>query len=110
MLTDKESITSALEKNQVTVKFGDVEVGGTYPIYGMITKFIDDRPGRVVAELNYGQIVAEFAIPDKASIERLKERAFDPGIFVATVDQKSPQVRVSCSTVIFGSKLSEYAA
>lgn len=109
MLTDKESITSALEKNQVTVKCGDVEVGQSYPLYGMITKFIDERPGQVVAELNYGQIVAEFAIPDKAAVERLKARAFDPGIFVATVEQKSPQVRVSCQTVIFGTK-SEYSA
>jgi hypothetical protein len=109
MLNDTASIKQALQDNKATVKYGDVEVGQSYPLYGMITKFIDDRPGRVVAELNYGQIVAEFAIPDKAAIERLKARAFDPGIFVATVDQKSPQVRVSCSTVIFGTK-SEYSA
>ena len=109
MLNDSESITQALQDNKVTVKSGDVEVGRSYPLYGMMTNFIDERPGRVVAELNHGQIVAEFAIFDKAAIERLKSRAFDPGIFVATVEQKFPQVRVSCSTVIFGTK-SEFSA
>jgi hypothetical protein len=104
MLNDSECIKQALQDNEITVQYGDVEVGQSYPLYGMITKFIDERPGRVVAELNHGQIVAEFKIFDKAAIERLKSRAFDPGIFVATVEQKFPQIRVSCSTVIFGTK------
>lgn len=90
------------------VKCENVEVGTTYPIYGTITKFIDERPGRVVVEINYS-IVAEVDLPDVAGVEHLKSRAFEPAILVATVLQTVPQVRVKCSTIIFGKK-QEYSA
>lgn len=104
MLNDVERIKSALADSKLKVEWGDIEVGVTYPLYATITKFIDDRPGRVVVELNYGQMIAELALTDVAHIENLKSRAFDPGIFIATVEQNSPQIRVSCTTVIFGTK------
>jgi hypothetical protein len=42
------------------------------------------------------------AIPDSSKVNLLKERAFEPGIFVSTVRKKEDGVEVECSTVVFG--------
>ena len=89
------------EKFGLEVASGEVEVGSTYPIYGMITKLIDDTPGNVVVEINFS-IRANMSIPDPDKVELLKERAFEPGIFVSTVISKDNGVIVDCSTVVFG--------
>ncbi len=89
------------EKFGLEVSTGEVEIGSTYPIYGMITKLIDDTPGNVVVEINFS-IRANMAIPEAAKVEILKERAFEPGIFVSTVVSKTEGIVVDCSTVVFG--------
>ncbi len=96
------------EKFGLEVSHGEVEVGKTYPIYGMITKILTAEVGNVVVELNFN-IEAKMTIPDAAKIELLKERAFEPGIFVSTVITKEPGVKVDCSTVVFGKK-AQYSA
>lgn len=93
------------EKFGLEVSSGEVEIGQTYPIYGMITKVIDDTPGGVVVELNFS-IRANMTIPDQEKIELLKSRAFEPGIFVSTVTSKETGVIVDCSTVVFGRRQS----
>ena len=85
------------------VTHGDVEVGKTYPIFGMITKLIDDEPGHFVSQINYN-IISTMNIPDREKVEVLKERAFEAGIFFSTVTSKAPQISVDCQTVIFGRK------
>jgi len=85
------------------VKYGDVAVGHSYPIYGMITRIISDTPGNVVVELNH-QIEMWMDIPDPAKIELLKERAFEPGIFVSYITQVKPRIIAQCSTVVFGKR------
>ena len=89
------------EKFGLEVATGEVEIGSTYPIYGMITKIINDTPGNVVVEINFS-IRANMAIPDSDKVNILKERAFEPGIFVSTVVSKDEGVVVDCSTVVFG--------
>lgn len=96
------------EKFGLEVTTGDVEIGKTYPIYGMITKVLSDCPGGVVVEINFS-IRANMSIPDSAKIELLKERAFEPGIFVSTVKSKDSGIEVDCSTVVFG-KRQNYSA
>lgn len=91
------------EKFGLEVATGEVEVGQTYPIYGMITKILNDTPGEVVVELNFS-IQANMTIPDEKKVELLKERAFEPGIFVSTVKNKEEKIEVDCSTVVFGRK------
>ena len=91
------------EKFGCEVQFGEVEVGTTYPLYGMITKILDDTPGHVIVELNFS-IKATMTIPDPEKVELLKERAFEPGIFVSTVTMKDPAIEVDCSTVVFGKR------
>lgn len=82
---------------------GDVEVGNTYPIFGMITKLLDETPGHVVAEINHS-IIANMNVSEGSRVEILKERAFESGIFVSTVVSKEPQIEVDCQVVIFGRK------
>ena len=89
------------EKFGLEVTSGEVEIGRTYPIYGMITKLLDETPGKVVVELNFS-IKAHMAIPEQEKITLLKERAFEPGIFVSTVTSKADGITVDCNTVVFG--------
>ena len=96
------------EKFGLEVASGEVEIGQTYPIYGMITKILDETPGKVMVELNFN-IKASMAIPENDKINILKERAFEPGIFVSTVTSKDEGIQVDCSTVVFGKKQA-YAA
>ncbi len=91
------------EKFGLEVASGEVEIGNTYPIYGMITKILNETPGKIEVELNFS-ITASMTIPDTSKIELLKERAFEPGIFVSTVTRKEPSIHVDCSTVVFGKK------
>lgn len=93
------------EKFGLEVANGEVEIGGTYPIYGMITKFLDESPGQVVVEINYS-IRANMAIPDNDKIELLRTRSFEPGIFISTVKSKDDGIVVDCSTVVFGRRQS----
>lgn len=96
------------EKYGLEVTAGEVEIGCSYPIYGMITKIIDDTPGEVLVELNFS-IRARMSIPDPDKIELLKQRAFEPGIFVSTVRSKDGGIAVDCSTVVFGKRQSYQA-
>ena len=99
----ERSGTDFFEKFGLEVSSGEVQVGNTYPIYGMITRFISDDPGHVIVELNFS-IQARMTVPDRQKVELLKERAFEPGIFVSTVVSKDDGVTVECTTVVFGKK------
>lgn len=105
MSNNNENEANFFEKFGLQVSSGEVEVGGTYPIYGMITKFISDSPGNVVVELNYS-IRATMVIPDTSKVELLRERSFEPGIFISTVTSKDNGIVVDCSTVVFGRRQS----
>jgi hypothetical protein len=91
------------EKMGLEVTSGEVEVGKTYPIYGMITKIISEEPGNVIVELNF-HIRASMAIPESEKVNLIKQRAFEPGIFVSTIVDKEETIRVKCSTVVFGKR------
>lgn len=84
------------------VSTGEIEVGKTYPLYGMITKIISEEEDAVIVEINFG-IEARMKVGDASKIELIKERAFEPGIFVSVVITKDPVV-VDCVTVVFGKK------
>ncbi|MCB0339201.1 MAG: hypothetical protein KDD53_06340 [Bdellovibrionales bacterium] len=101
MRDESSNTENFFEKFGLEVATGEVEIGQTYPIYGMITKFLEEQPGNVLVELNYS-IRCKMAIPDEKRIELLRERAFEPGIFVSTVTSKDQGVEVDCSTVVFG--------
>lgn len=82
---------------------GEVTLGGTYPLFGMITKIIEDRKGLLVCELNFG-IRANLFVNDEEVRGSIKDRIFESGIFVSTVINKEPQIEVNCKTVVFGKR------
>lgn len=100
---DKIGEDNFFDKHGLEVSNGDVEVGKTYPIYGMITKILNDTPGSVIVEVNFS-ITASMSIPTEEKIEVLKRRAFEPGIFISTVTEKNDEgkICVDCQTVVFG--------
>ncbi len=83
------------------VKFGDVEVGQTYPIYGMITDIISDTPGDVIVMVNYN-IEMRMNVEDAEKLALLKRKCFEPGIFVCAISHTEPSVKGDCVTVVFG--------
>lgn len=102
-MSESNKTENFFEKFGLEVSSGEVEIGETYPIYGMITKFLDEAPGKILVELNYS-IRATMVIPEQTKIELLRERAFEPGIFISTVTSKTEGIAVDCSTVVFGRK------
>lgn len=93
------------DKNRLSVQNGQVEVGQTYPIYGMITNIINDTPGSVLVEIN-NSIQASLNLTTKEKVELIKQRAFEAGIFISTIVSNEEKVLVDCHTVIFGKKKS----
>ena len=108
VIMDSANKENFFERYGLEVSTGEVEIGGTYPIYGMITKFLEATEGKIIVELNFS-ITATMSIPDETKINLLKERAFEPGIFVSTVTAKEGGVKVDCSTVVFGKKQAFHA-
>jgi len=82
---------------------GEVSKGGTYPIFGMITKIVDETPGNVAVEIN-NQMIIRFYLHDPSGIATIKSRLFETGVFVSKVTETEPVVIAQCETVIFGKK------
>ena len=101
------------EKYGLEVAEGAVEVGKVYPVYGMITKFIkEDENEDVEVEVNFNmRVIMNFHgdLPEKLAL--LKERSFEPGIFITEVVSKGDEddygVVGRCTTVVFGRKQTE---
>lgn len=87
----------------LSVEYGEVEVGETYPIYGSITSIVDDTPGSMVVMVNY-HIELAMMIDDVEKIALLKTRCFEPGIFVVKIIEKGNTIKGDCTTVVFGKK------
>lgn len=98
---EKEDSIASIEELGLEVKKGEVEVGGTYPIFGMLTSIEEMEDGNVIAKINYN-ITATMLISDRSRLDVLKSRAFETGIFVSTVTSKEPEIEVECQAVIFG--------
>ncbi len=100
-LEAKEDVLGTIEDLGLKITKGDVEIGGTYPIFGMITSIEDSGEGNIIAEINHS-IKAHMVITDASRIEVLRARAYETGIFVSTVKVKEPQLEVECQAVVFG--------
>ena len=89
--------------SKYALPIADMQIGKTYPMYGIITKFVQDKIGEVVVEIN-NSVTINMSISDSESLELLKERAFDPGIFVSKVTSLEPVIMATCDKVIFGKR------
>lgn len=108
MDTEEGRGTEFFDKMGLVLRHQEVEVGNTYPIFGMITAISDETPGGVVAELNHS-IVVRLNLSEGEHVDLLKKRAFETGIFIAKVLSTEPRLEVECSTVIFGRSQAHYA-
>lgn len=90
------------EKFGCEVKEAAVEIGQTYPIYGMITKIIDENLDNFTIEVN-SYIQLKCQLNNAESVEKIKERSFEAGIFVTTVTDVNP-IKGDCTTIVFGKK------
>ncbi len=81
----------------------EVEVGQTYPLLGLITKLIKDEPGNLVVEFNHN-IELTLIVSSQESIDIVKSRAFETGIFITEILEVSPVIKGVCRAIIFGRK------
>jgi len=86
---------------QLEVKHQKVSVGNTYPIFGMITGIKDETLGSVIAEINH-HITAKLKVDTQESLNVIKQKVFETGIFVSTILAIEPELEVDCKAVIFG--------
>ena len=98
IINSSEGLTSGAKRDTM-------EVGRIYPIFGMITKIVDETPGHVIAEIN-SSIRVRMNIPDDSRIEVLKERAFESGVFISKITSIEEGIEADCQTVIFGKRQS----
>jgi hypothetical protein len=102
---DKDVSSNSLESMGLSVQYGKVEVGQTYPIYGTITSFINEVPGSVVVMINQN-IELSLNVNDDEKLSLLKSRIFEPGIFITKINNIGEIVKGECSTIVFGTKQS----
>lgn len=97
-----DTLKNTLEDNNIEVRSQEVEVGNTYPIYGMITKFLGQKDDCLEVEINFS-IKAQMVVPEAENVEILKKRSFEPGIFISEVlSKENDGIQVKCNTVVFG--------
>jgi hypothetical protein len=90
--------------NQLPISISQTEtpeLGKKYPLFGMITKFLNDELGSVIVEVN-NNITCNMVIHSQEHLNTLKKRCFEPAIFVSVVTNIEPTLVVDCVTVIFG--------
>lgn len=91
-----------LQKYNLRIEPSEIQIGKTYPLYGMVTKIIDESLENFTIELNY-QITLKCFVKNAQSVDTIKERAFEPGIFVTEITSVEP-VAGNCGTIVFGRK------
>lgn len=106
------------EKFNLKATRGEVEEGEQYPLYGIVTGFIEEDPNKLSLVLNYNiklNLVGDIGLE---RLNLLRSRAFEPGVFVSTITKKdltipdpSPDklskdtpfpIEATCSTIVYG--------
>ena len=89
------------------VSMGAAEVGKTYPLFGYVSEIISEggENNQVIVRLNNDKIILKMKYVGD-SLEVMKDRVFETGIFVSTVTEitKDNGIVADCQTVIYGRK------
>jgi hypothetical protein len=106
------------------VKTIETEIGVEYPIFGSITSILDDTLANFTVVLNFN-FKTRMLVQSQESLDIIKDRIFENGIFLATILEKNAlpegsedQERIvrdpksvdkfpfegTCRTVIYGNK------
>lgn len=106
-MTDKlDNENNFFDSLGVSIQHAEPQVGCTYPLYGMITNILSMTPGDMRVIINYNIELTLF-VEDSDKIELIKERCFDPGIFVTKIEQTGEKIKGTCTTVVFGKKTNQ---
>ena len=89
------------DKLNFEFKHVDVEVGKVYPIYGYISNILNDSSDDIVLQIN-DHIILNVKLTDSCTIELLKSRVFEPGIFMTKILNNQDKIIGDCSVIIFG--------
>jgi hypothetical protein len=84
----------------------EIEIGQTYPIYGMITNFLESEDDGIWVELNFNIKLLMCGISEE-KLNILRERAFDTGIFFTEIKEigaKPYHFVGECRTAVYGKK------
>jgi hypothetical protein len=102
MSDEKPETENLFDNLGLSLKFeDDIKLGEIYPIYGAITKILNDTPGKLVVLIN-DSVEAKLNVVHPDKIALIKNRAFDSGIFVCTITEIEPTIKAECSTIVFG--------
>jgi hypothetical protein len=100
---DKSESSGIFDSLGMSVQYGQVEVGQTYPIYGAITEIKDTTPGQMIIIVN-SNIELALTVSELDKVDLLKSRMFEPGIFITTIKTIGDIIKGECSTVVFGKR------
>jgi predicted amino acid racemase len=92
-----------MENTELNFEFKnvDVEVGKVYPIYGYISNILDSSSDDIILQIN-DNITLNVKLTDSCTVELLKSRVFEPGIFMTKILNNKDKIIGDCSVIIFG--------
>lgn len=81
------------------------QIGDTCRLYGVITNVVEKSEGMIEVEID-SSICAYFTTTNRRDIEFVKERAFEPAIFICRVLSKdAAKAIVDCRTMLSGKRI-----
>ena len=91
-----------MENTELNFEFKnvDVEVGKVYPIYGYISNILDSSSDDIILQIN-DNITLNVKLTDSCTVELLKSRVFEPGIFMTKILNNKDKIIGDCSVIIF---------
>lgn len=85
-----------------------LQEGTSYPFYGAITSILEENSEGIVTKFEINrQIVVNIFIDQNTKIfsDKIKDRVFEPGIFIGTyIGKLDDKISINCSTIVFGKK------
>jgi len=103
MKNKQENNLDFIEPLEFSVKNNDVVVGETYPIYGKINDIVKSSDGKIVLLVN-DNVELTLDINKDTILDELIAQAFEPGIFISTIDNLDFNIKATCSTIVFDKK------
>lgn len=89
-----------------SLKSQEIEVGGQYPIYGMITNIYSDGDVDAIIIVN-DSIQLRLSSHDHSRIEEIKRQCFEPAIFISHITSIGDIVEGECDSIIFGKRIED---
>jgi hypothetical protein len=103
MKNKPENNLDFIDPMEFSVENNDVVVGETYPIYGKINDIVKLSDGKIILLVN-DNVELTLDINKETILDELIAQAFEPGIFISTIDSLDYNVKATCSSIVFDKK------